>query len=99
MSDDAGVGAYLALVDGDRLEKARTLARSVRALGFETPLWAVADSHQVTNLAVAEMVGEVDGYIYLGQQTPAFYAKQVVASIIHYGYEAAAAFLRRPHGL
>ena len=29
--------------------------------------------------------GEVDGYIYLGQQTPAFYAKQVIASIIAYG--------------
>ena len=31
------------------------------------------------------MTGEVEGYIYLGQQTPAFYAKQVVASIIKYG--------------
>ena len=31
------------------------------------------------------MTGEVDGYIYLGQQTPAFYAKQVVASLIKYG--------------
>src|SRR5580765_8007341 len=65
VSDDAGVGAYLALVDGDRLEKARKLAHSVRAMGFETPLWAVADSHEVANLAVVEMVGEVDGYIYL----------------------------------
>ena len=27
--------------------------------------------------------GEVEGYIYLGQQTPAFYAKQVVASIVN----------------
>ena len=27
------------------------------------------------------MIGEVNGFIYLGQQTPAFYAKQVVASI------------------
>ena len=31
------------------------------------------------------MAGEVDGYIYLGQQTPAFYAKQVVASLVDYG--------------
>jgi len=29
--------------------------------------------------------GEVDGYIYLGQQTPAFYAKQVIASLVKYG--------------
>ena len=31
------------------------------------------------------MTGEVDGYIYLGQQSPAFYAKQVVASLVGYG--------------
>ena len=30
-------------------------------------------------------LGEVDGYIYLGQQTPAFYAKQVVSSLVKYG--------------
>ncbi len=30
-------------------------------------------------------LGEVEGYIYLGQQTPAFYAKQVVASLVRYG--------------
>ena len=33
----------------------------------------------------SDAIGEVDGYIYLGQQTPAFYAKQVVASVIDYG--------------
>ena len=32
-----------------------------------------------------QLTGEVDGYIYLGQQTPAFYAKQVVASLVKYG--------------
>jgi ornithine decarboxylase len=85
VSHDAGVGAYLALVDGDRREKARSLVRSVRVIGFETPLWAVADSHQVTDLAVVDLIGEVNGYIYLGHQTPTFYAKQVVASITHYG--------------
>ena len=85
VSEDSEVGAYIALVDGDRLEKARSLARSVRAIGFETPLWAVADSHQVADLAVAEMIGEVDGYIYLGQQTPTFYAKQVVGASFKYG--------------
>ena len=31
------------------------------------------------------LTGEVDGYIYLGQQTPAFYAKQIVASLVKYG--------------
>jgi ornithine decarboxylase len=85
VSEDASVGAYIALVDGERLEKARNLARAVRANGFEIPLWALADSHRISDLAVLGLTGEVDGYIYLGQQTPAFYAKQVVASIVKYG--------------
>ncbi len=85
VSEDAAVGAYIALIDGERLEKARTVARSVRANGFRTPLWALADSHRISDLAVLALTGEVDGYIYLGQQTPAFYAKQVVASLVKYG--------------
>ena len=85
VSEDAAVGAYIALVDGDRLERARQLARSVRGIGFQTPLWALADSHRISDLAVLSLTGEVDGYIYLGQQTPAFYSKQVVASLLKYG--------------
>ena len=57
----------------------------MRAIGFRTPLWALADSHQLADMAVLAQTGEVDGYIYLGQQTPAFYAKQVVASLLMYG--------------
>ena len=53
--------------------------------GSSTPLWALADSHQISDMAVLGLTGEVDGYIYLGQQTPAFYAKQVVASVLKYG--------------
>jgi ornithine decarboxylase len=85
VSEDAGVGAYLALIDGDRRPRARQMARDVRAVGFRTPLWALADSTRIADVAVLEMLGEVEGYIYLGQQTPAFYAKQVVASVINYG--------------
>ena len=57
------------------------------AIGFSTPLWALADSHQISDMAVFGLTGEVDGYIYLGQQTPAFYAKQVVASVLKYGQD------------
>jgi ornithine decarboxylase len=85
VSEDAAVGAYIALIDGDRREKARCLAQAVRALGFRTPLWALADSHRIADVAVMGTVGEVEGYIYLGQQTPSFYAKQVVASLVKYG--------------
>ena len=85
ISEDSGVGAYIAMVDGERLEQARSVALGVRAIGFKTPLWVLADSHRIADMAVLGMVGEVDGYIYLGQQTPAFYAKQVIASVVKYG--------------
>jgi ornithine decarboxylase len=75
VSEDADVGAYIGLIDGDRLEQARKMARAVREIGFQTPLWALADSHRISDMAVTGLTGEVDGYIYLGQQTPAFYAK------------------------
>jgi ornithine decarboxylase len=84
-SEDAEVGAYIVLVDGERREKARALAAAVRAVGFRTPLWALADSHRLSDIAVVGGLGEVDGYIYLGQQTPTFYAKQVIASLVEYG--------------
>ena len=85
VSEDADVGAYIVSIDGDRRKPGRDLGRAVRAIGFGTPLWALADSHQMADVAVLGATGEVDGYIYLGQQTPTFYAKQVVASIVNYG--------------
>ena len=85
VSEDADVGAYIAFIDGDRAEKAQALARAVRANGFETPLWALADLEQIARMPAASFIGEVQGYIYLGQQSSAYYAKQVVASIIQYG--------------
>jgi ornithine decarboxylase len=85
LSEDAAVGAYIASIDGDRIERARQAAQSIRALGFRMPLWALADSHRISDIETLGLLGEVEGYVYLGQQTPAFYAKQVVASIIKYG--------------
>ena len=87
VSEDAAVGAYIAMIDGDRLDKARALGRSVRATGFRTPLWGLADSHRISDISCFDYLGEVTGYIYLGQQTPAYYAKQVIASLIDYGME------------
>ena len=85
VSEDAAVGAYIAGIDGDRLEPARRMARAVRALGFRTPLWALADSHRISDIEAFDLAGEVQGFIYLGQQTPGYYAKQVIASLIEYG--------------
>ena len=84
--EDAAVGAYIAWIDGDeRRAAARALGRAVREAGFRTPLWALADSHKISDLGAFEMIGEVQGYIYLGQQTPSYYARQVVASLVEYG--------------
>ena len=83
--EDAAVGAYIVAIDGDRLEPARKLVRAVRAAGFNTPLWALADSRKLSHALAPEVLGEVDGCLFLGQQTPAFQAKQVVASIVEYG--------------
>jgi ornithine decarboxylase len=85
VSEDSEVGAYIAMVDGDRLQSARELALAVRRIGFQTPLWALADSRKLSDMAVLDLTGQVDGYIYLGQQTPAFYAKKVIASLMMYG--------------
>jgi ornithine decarboxylase len=85
VAEDAAVGAYIAAVDGDRREPARRLAEAVRSIGFRTPLWGLADSQRISDIAVLGGLGEVEGYIYLGQQTPAFYAKQITASLVSYG--------------
>src|SRR6476646_11761695 len=58
VSEDAAVGAYIAMIDGDNLEPARALARSVRAIGFETPLWALADAHRLSDMVVLPQTGE-----------------------------------------
>ena len=95
VSEDSDVGAYIASVDGDRREHARTLGKAIRDCGFQTPLWALADSSRIADVSVLGMVGEVDGFIYLGQQTPAFYAKQVERQSHFLWHEPVAAILRR----
>lgn len=82
--EDASVGAYIGAVDG-AVEEARKFASAVRGIGFRTPLWALADARGISDIDVVSLTGDVDGYIYLGQQTPAFYAKQVIGSLINYG--------------
>jgi ornithine decarboxylase len=85
VAEDASVGAYIIWVDGEHLERAKVLARAVRGIGFATPLWALADSHGISDLPVAGGLGEIEGFIYLGQQSPVFYSKQVIASVVKYG--------------
>jgi len=60
VSEDADVGAYIGSIDGDRLEQARKMARTVRQIGFQTPLWALADSHRISDMAVTSLTGDID---------------------------------------
>src|SRR5690349_18816246 len=84
-SDDADVGAYIFDVDGPQRDKARALGLAVRRLGYRTPIWALADSRRIADVLVTGTIGEVDGFIYLGQQTPSFYTKQIIAQVVEYG--------------
>src|SRR5690242_20414820 len=52
--EDASVGAYIVTIDGDRLEPARNLVRAVRGAGFNTPLWALADSRRLSQSLAPE---------------------------------------------
>jgi len=85
LSEDASVGAYIALVDGDRRDAARAAARGVRALGFRTPLWALADSHRISDVAVLGMNRRGRRLHLPRPADPAYYAKQVIASLVDYG--------------
>lgn len=83
--EDAGVGAYIVSIDEDNGELARKLGHELRATGNKMPGWALADSYRLAALEDFEGLSEVAGFIYLGKQTPAFYAKQVIASVVEYG--------------
>ena len=100
VAEDASVGAYIALVDGERREaRARRWRCAVRGARLSHAAVGAGRFASHRRPAVVGGLGEVDGYIYLGQQTPAFYAKQVVASLVDYGMSPAAAVLRRTDGL
>jgi ornithine decarboxylase len=72
-------------VDGERLGPAQALARAILATGNRMPMWALADAHRIADIEAIDLASEIQGFIYLGQQTPAYYAKQVIASLIDYG--------------
>ena len=58
IGEDASVGAYILLTDGGHLEGAKALVRGVRGFGFRTPLWALADTHRISDLPVVGGLGE-----------------------------------------
>ncbi len=85
VSLDADVGAYIVACDGELHEPARKFTRAVRDRGNHAPVWALAESFRTADIEDFSTIGEVAGFIYLGQQTPAYFAKQVLSSLIEYG--------------
>ena len=85
VSEDAAVGAYIALIDGDRRQRAREL-HEPSATSASTPRCGRSPTRIGSRTwASSSSPARLTGYLYLGQQSPAFYAKQVVASIVEYG--------------
>ncbi len=82
---DADVGAYVVACDGELHEPARDFLRRVRATGNQMPIWALAERFRTSDIDDFSLIGEVTGFIYIGQQTPAYYAKQVINSLKEYG--------------
>lgn len=85
--EDSAVGAYVIAVDGERREPAKALAQAIVATGNKTPMWALADSSSIADMQEFDLIGSVAGFIYLGQQTPGYYAKQVIGSLRKYGQQ------------
>ncbi len=83
--EDAAVGAYIVSIDGENGKLAKQLGDDLLATGNRIPGWALADSYQLSDLSGFNELSSTAGFIYLGQQTPSFYAKQVIASLVEYG--------------
>ena len=101
VSEDAAVGAYIAL---DRRRAPRAGARAWRSAvrGDRLPARRSGRSPIRTGSPtspVLGMTGEVDGYIYLGQQTPGVLRQAGRREPRQVRHEPAAAVLRRAHGL
>ena len=82
---DADIGAYIVACDGELHDPARKLTQAIREIGNRAPVWALAERFQTADIKDFSTIGEVAGFIYLGQQTPAYFAKQVISSLIEYG--------------
>lgn len=80
---DAAIGTYIISVDENNIEASTKLVTAIRKSGNRSPIWAVADSHPIAEVGY-EGLGEIEGYIYLNEQSPAYYTKQIISSLQYY---------------
>ena len=88
---DLAVGCFLLVINGsNEPEVQRLVAYIRRERGLDTPIYLVSELKGVESLSLVPL-GEVTGYIYLDNGTPAFSAKETVFALERY-----AASLRPP---
>jgi ornithine decarboxylase len=81
---DMGIGCFLLAIDGPDETGVQALVRTIRhERGLDTPIYLVSELAGVDSLSLAPM-GDVTGYLYLDQETPAFSAKETVFALERY---------------
>jgi ornithine decarboxylase len=88
---DMGIGCFLLAINGPDEPGVQALVRTIRhERGLDTPIYLVTELKGIDSLSLAPL-GDVSGYIYLDNETPPFWAKEVI-----YALERYAASLKPP---
>ena len=81
---DMAIGGFLLAIDAAHEAGVLALVNTIRhERGLDTPIYLVSQGAGVESLSLAPL-GDVDGYIYLGNETPMFLAKEVVFALERY---------------
>jgi hypothetical protein len=81
---DMGIGCFLLAIDGPNEAEVQELVHAIRhERGLDTPIYLISELAGVDSLSLAPL-GDVTGYIYLDQETPAFSAKEAIFALERY---------------
>lgn len=81
---DMGIGCFLLAIDGPDESEVQELVHAIRhERGLDTPIYLISELAGVDSLSLAPL-GDVTGYIYLDQETPAFSAKEAIFALERY---------------
>ena len=81
---DMAIGCFLLAIDVPGEADVQALVHTIRhERGLDTPIYLVSELKGVESLSLVPL-GEVSGYIYLDQETPAFSAKESIFALERY---------------
>jgi len=81
---DMAIGCFLLAIDGPDETEVQQLVHAIRhERGLDTPIYLISELAGVDALSLAPL-GDVTGYIYLDQETPAFSAKETIFALERY---------------